>query len=299
MSNSHKGLTRFETSSWSDFVTYKLENGTGHGHITPYSLAKNYLEISATNLFRTRLGIDHVNMSRPEWSNLVFFMRYQEITLKPEFYELLNCPRSMGNDDYTPVSLSIESGLSYVGKSSFVIVQTLTVNGQYVGEQHMQICCINSQLRKTTQLPDSFLTNPNVVHFRTLKRPNFPHKFGADNLVGSVDRLDFPVGLVKHYPCFRVVFMSDTDENNHLNEAGYIRFIMDACHKLLPNCNKSTHVSCIKGYFNIELSLLTTIQVYTSENFEREMLLQYQFIKMETLLLPKCAKMKRSFLKRR
>ena len=60
--------------------------------------------------------------------------------------------------------------------------------------------------------------------------------------------------------------MSDTDENNHLNEAGYIRFIMDACHKLLPNCNKSTHVSCIKGNSTIEFfSFNNYIGLYKQE----------------------------------
>merc|ERR1711935_495840 len=62
---------------------------------------KNYLEISATALFREQLGIDHVNMDRAEWAAFVFFMRYQEITLNEAFYELLNCPRAMRDGEYT------------------------------------------------------------------------------------------------------------------------------------------------------------------------------------------------------
>ena len=186
------GTTDFQHSAWSDFVTYKLDNGTGGaGHVTPYALAKNYLEISATALFREQLGIDHVNMDRAEWAAFVFFMRYQEITLNEAFYELLNCPRAMRDGEYTPVSLRIESKLSHVGKSSFVVTQELTVGEQSVGTQHMQICCINAELRKSAKMPDSFLDNPSIVPLRQVKRPDFPFTFLADDdlrPIGSIDR---------------------------------------------------------------------------------------------------------------
>ena len=129
-------------------------------------------------------------MDRAEWAKFVFFMRYQEITLDEAFYELLNCPRAMKDGEYTPVSLRIDATLSHVGKSSFVVTQELTVGGQPVGRQHMQICCINAELRKSAKMPDSFLENPSILPLRQVKRPDFPLTFLTDDMkhIGSIDR---------------------------------------------------------------------------------------------------------------
>ena len=50
-----------------------------------------------------------------------------------------------------------------------------------------------------------------------------------------------------NYGDFRTVFTSDIDENNHLNEAGYIRFIIDAGQRLVPTWEKFTKIKSIKG----------------------------------------------------
>ena len=74
-------------------------------------------EISASNLFKEKLNFDHVQMNNPDWKYKGFFMRYQEIHLKEEFYEKLKCPRT-AITEWDPVSLIVESKLSQVGNTS-------------------------------------------------------------------------------------------------------------------------------------------------------------------------------------
>ena len=178
-------------------------------------------------------------MERPDWAGIVFFMRYQEIELNDSFYELLSCPRS-SMEKLDSAALTVESRLVQVGKSSFLIQQDLVVGGVTVGKTQMQVCCINRELRKLSKLPESFLNSPEVTKQRQLPRPNFPASFPTQHKIGETTRC---------------VFMSDTDENDHLNEAGYLRFVLDACHASLPSCDKATKVKSIKGklfyYFNL------------------------------------------------
>lgn len=182
------GRTEFLTAAWSDFVTYEV-NGVRSGHVTPYALAKNYLEISVTNLFRQKLGIDHVDMQKPEWKNKVFFMRYQEINLDADFYDLLTCPRS-GSGDYETVSLTVESKLAQVGGTSFLVNQDLLVGDKKVGLQRMQICCVSTVERKSSKLPDSFVFNPDIQPYTKTPRPRFPTSFVSEDSspVGAVRR---------------------------------------------------------------------------------------------------------------
>ena len=183
------GKTEFEYSSWSDFVTYKTDNNSA-GHVSIYALAKNYLEIAASNLFKEKLGFDHVKKERDEeWKNKGFFMRYQEIELNHNFYELLQCPRTK-TGEWDKIGLSIQSSLSQVGKSSFVIDQSLHCNGETVGNTRMQICCIDYIKRKSSQLPSSFLNHPDVTPLKAKPRPDFPSKFVNDKLekVGVYER---------------------------------------------------------------------------------------------------------------
>ena len=56
-------------------------------------------------------------MNNPDWKYKGFFMRYQEIHLKEEFYEKLKCPRT-AITEWDPVSLIVESKLSQVGNTS-------------------------------------------------------------------------------------------------------------------------------------------------------------------------------------
>ena len=74
-------------------------------------------EISASNLFKEKLNFDHVQMNNPDWKYKGFFMRYQEIHLKEEFYEKLKCPRT-AITEWDPVSLIVDSKLSQVGNTS-------------------------------------------------------------------------------------------------------------------------------------------------------------------------------------
>jgi len=39
-------------------------------------------------------------------------------------------------------------------------------------------------------------------------------------------------------PVFREVFVSDIDENNHLNESEYLRITLDIFYKLFSHCKK-------------------------------------------------------------
>ena len=114
LKNPISGVTTFKHSSWGDFITY--DNG---GHIWLHALAKNYLEISISNLLRNGLKLDHVNFGdNSDWKNLGFFMRYQEIELSAEFYDGLNCPRVHVNSNLPHESLQIKSEVSQVGSTS-------------------------------------------------------------------------------------------------------------------------------------------------------------------------------------
>jgi len=112
------GVTVFPYSSWGDYVTYVDENGAGDGHIWLHALAKNYLEIALSNLFRAGLGLDHVGFGKnADWEHKGFFMRYQEIELSADFYDLLRCPRRTGKNA-NQEHLSIASNVVQVGSTS-------------------------------------------------------------------------------------------------------------------------------------------------------------------------------------
>jgi acyl-CoA thioesterase FadM len=195
----------------------KWNNKNGAGHVSIYALAKNYLEIAASNLFTEKMGFDHVKKERSEeWKNKGFFMRYQEIELNDKFYELLQCPRTQ-NSNSEKVGLTVHSSLHHVGKSSFVIDQTLHSNGEEIGNTKMQICCIDYVKRKSSKLPDSFINHQDIAVLKNVPRPSFPSKFFENQL-----------NQLGKYP--RIVQMSDLDENDHLNEAGYLKFCLDAFH---------------------------------------------------------------------
>ena len=69
---------------------------------------------------------------------------------------------------------------------------------------------------------------------------------------------------------FRTVFTSDIDENNHLNEAGYIRFIIDAGQRLVPTWQKFTKIKSIKGKNNILTTSNQVLGLYKQEIREGE-----------------------------
>ena len=92
--------------------------------------------------------------------------------------------------------------------------------------------------------------------------------------------------------------MSDTDENNHLNEAGYIRFIMDACHALMPTCTKASRIKSIKGK-HAELQSKSIVYVFlkvcTSENCAKVTPSQLHCMNVTRALLPSSYKMVNQF----
>ena len=73
------GISKFPTSSWSDFITFKNSNGESTSLIWPHAVAKNYSEIAISNLFRYALKLDPNILKSPAWQGKGFFMRYQEL----------------------------------------------------------------------------------------------------------------------------------------------------------------------------------------------------------------------------
>lgn len=47
--------------------------------------------------------------------------------------------------------------------------------------------------------------------------------------------------------------MSDIDQNNHLNNAGYLRIVMDAFSKLAKNASKKDRLKYIKAIYKKEI----------------------------------------------
>lgn len=234
------GETRFPYSSWGDFVTYTDANGNGDGHIWIHALAKNYLEIAMSNLFRQGMGLDHVCFAQDsDWSHNGFFMRYQEISLSPQFYSGLACPRRT-TEDLPAQFLTINTRLCSVGSTSLLAEQKLIVEGVEVGSSLQQLCCIDRRSRTTSKLPESFTSHPAMQPLTKVTKPRFPVNFTDSNsrLLGT---------------CQREVFVTDTDENNHLNEGGYLRFITDAFYKVAKDSPKSIRFKRVRALYKREV----------------------------------------------
>ena len=213
-------------------------------------------------------------MNNPDWKYKGFFMRYQEIHLNEEFYEKLKCPRT-AITEWDPVSLIVESKLSQVGNTSceyfvfyrchsndrfvieflVVIQQDLRVENEIIGESKMQICCIDFVKRGLTKLPESLLQAPEIIELRKVPRPVFPRTVldPKSDLIGE---------------CCRNVQMSDTDENDHLNEAGYLRYCTDAYHSITKTKNKNLRLKSIKALYKKELRCDDTVTIKLNQNDE-------------------------------
>jgi len=65
--------------------------------------------------------------------------------------------------------------------------------------------------------------------------------------------------------------MTDTDENNHLNEGGYLRFIMDAFYKIEKTKSKNHRIRRIQALYKKEILRrdICEIQLYwnSEENY--------------------------------
>jgi len=241
------GETSFPYSSWGDFVTYSTPTGA-NGHITPHSLAKNYLEIGLSNMFREGLNLDHVCFkNNPDWTGKGFFMRYQEIQLSPEFYSELSCPRRTASQTKSSF-LMIRSEVKQVGNTSMVAEQRLFSGDIEVGKNIMQLCCVDRTERKSTKFPKSFINHDEIYPLTEVPRPRFPLGFLTTNHKKLGDSK-------------REVFISDTDENNHLNESGFLRFLFDAFYQITDSKNKSLRVKDIKALYKREIIATDIVRI--------------------------------------
>lgn len=243
------GISKFQTSSWSDFITFKNSAGESTSLIWPHAIAKNYSEIAISNLFRYALKLDPNILKSPAWQDKGFFMRYQELEFSSEFYEALSCPRIFQSPDAPTSNLHVHTNIIQVGKSSAVAEQLLVVDGKRVGKNLQQITCIERGKAGASPLPDEFLELEYIKPLRKAPRPNFPRTFLPDESMEEI-------GSVK-MSCFQ----SDTDENCHMNESVYLRNSLDAifhCEKLTK---KDLQVEKIQALYHKEILAGKTVDV--------------------------------------
>ena len=136
-----------------------------------------------------------------------------------------------------------------------MIQQDLHVDNKIIGESKMQICCIDFIKRALSKLPESLLETPEIIELRKVPRPVFPRTVldSKSDFIGE---------------CYRNVQMSDTDENDHLNEAGYLRYCTDAFHSITKSKNKNLRLKSIKALYKKELRCDDTVTIKLNQNDE-------------------------------
>ena len=136
-----------------------------------------------------------------------------------------------------------------------MIQQDLHVDNKIIGESKMQICCIDFIKRALSKLPESLLETPEIIELRKVPRPVFPRTVldSKSDFIGE---------------CYRNVQMSDTDENDHLNEAGYLRYCTDAFHSITKSNNKNLRLKSIKALYKKELRCDDTVTIKLNQNDE-------------------------------
>ena len=128
------------------------------------------------------------------------FVRYQEIKFLPAFST---------NIDYNS-SLKVTVWISYVGNTSFVWEYIVSdyVTGAQLAKAFTQMVLVDVASRRPMKIPDEM--RQRIVNARSPIIPQFPTK--------SANPYRFRLSVAS----------SDTDYNQHTNQAVYVRMCMDA-----------------------------------------------------------------------